>query len=334
MMGPLEKLGSSARITTWCFAVLVGVTCLAACGGGEAGSGSFVGTTSNAAVFVQWTQNGSQLTGELREALLQTDSSNSSNPDSVSSQNSAFTGTISGSSVTLSLNQGLGSVSNLTGTLNGSELDLNYPGQDGTLITIQMHSGKASDYNAELASLQQRAGQANAQAQAAPAAQMASVASTCQAAGGQMTSDGSACVVSGIQDKVKNQGSVSAALDFPPANVAKFISQCTGNGGRWFNDPGGGYVVGQTGWDCMFGGNTTSVWNYGFEDAALSFASLQWAVPIQDGAAMRSLETQCTNAGGDFGLDTARSGNVFACLVNGTEDDVLLTPTPHYAEPL
>ena len=60
-----------------------------------------------------------------QQALL--DGSGSS--EQVSSQSEAFTGTISGNSVTLSLNQGLGSVTNLTGVLDGQQLDLNYPGR-------------------------------------------------------------------------------------------------------------------------------------------------------------------------------------------------------------
>ena len=95
-------------------------------GGGSTGtSGSFVGTASDAAVLVQWTRSGGQLTGELQQALL--DGSGSS--EEVSSQWEAFTGTISGNSVTLSLNEGLGSVTNLTGSLDGQQLDLNYPGR-------------------------------------------------------------------------------------------------------------------------------------------------------------------------------------------------------------
>lgn len=155
--------------------------CLASCGAGSSSQGSFVGAASNAAVLIQWTRNGSQLTGELEQALLQ--GGGSSGQESVSDQSIAFTGTVSGSSVTLSLNQGLGSTTNLTGTLNGGELDFNYPGQGGGLITIPMRSGTASDYNADLSHLQGQAGQANAQTAATQAAQQraSSVARDAQA---------------------------------------------------------------------------------------------------------------------------------------------------------
>jgi hypothetical protein len=149
-------------------------------------SGSFVGIASNAAILVQWTRNGSQLTGELQQALLQ----GSGSQEQVSNQSAAFTGTISGSSVTFSLNQGLGSVSNLTGTLNDSELDLTYPGQNGGVITIPMQPGGASDFNTDLTKLQGEAGRANTQAAQAQTAQQQanSVASDAQTVANDLSS--------------------------------------------------------------------------------------------------------------------------------------------------
>ena len=156
----LIKATRIARLAPLGIAVLV-----TACGSSN-GSASFVGKASNAAIFVQWTRNGSQLSGELEQATLQDNSeSDSSNPDSVSNDNVAFTGTVSGSGVTLSLNQGLGSVSNLNGTLNGGELDLNLPSQDGGITTVVLHSGNASAFNQAVASLQNRAADANNQVQ-------------------------------------------------------------------------------------------------------------------------------------------------------------------------
>ena len=148
-------------------------------GGSNGTSGSFVGTASNAAILVQWTRSGDQLTGELQQALLD----GSGSTEQVSSQLEAFTGTISGNSITLSLNQGLGSVTNLTGTLDGQELALNYPGQGGGVITIRMAPGGPSDFNADLTSLRGQAGQAQNQAAQQEAAQQQanSVASDSQA---------------------------------------------------------------------------------------------------------------------------------------------------------
>lgn len=154
-------------------------------GGSTSTSGSFVGTASNAAILVQWTRSAGQLTGELQQALLD----GSGSTEQVSSQSEAFTGTISGNSVTLSLNQGLGSVTDLTGTLDGQQLDLNYPGQGGGVITIQMAPGGPPDFNADLSNLQGQARQARNQAAQQQAAQQQanSVASDAQSASNDLS---------------------------------------------------------------------------------------------------------------------------------------------------
>jgi hypothetical protein len=71
--------------------------------------------------------------------------------------------------------------------------------------------------------------------------------------------------------------------------------------GDRLNDPGGGYVLNQTGWDCVLG-NASSVSNYGFEDAVIRFGSLRWVIPIQAAVAMNSLDKRCTKTGGSFGF--------------------------------
>lgn len=145
--------------------VLVGLTAgvcavvLTACGSSGPSAGSYVGRASNAAIYVQWTRDGSKLSGELHQALLQDES----NQTSVSNQSISFTGTVSSSSVTLSLNQGLGSTTNLTGTLHGKRLFLSYPGQSDGVITITMASAGASAYNADAERLNVRAHRANVQ---------------------------------------------------------------------------------------------------------------------------------------------------------------------------
>lgn len=132
---------------------------IAACGSSRPSSGSYVGRASNAAIYVQWTRSGNKLTGELHQALLQ----GSSGQTGVSSQSVAFTGTVSGSSVTLTLNQGLGSTTNLTGSLRSSQLALSYPGRNGGVITVSMTSASAAAYNTDTAALRQRARRANTQ---------------------------------------------------------------------------------------------------------------------------------------------------------------------------
>jgi hypothetical protein len=94
-------------------------------------------------MLVQWTRSDNQLTGSLQQALLQGQAPS----ETVQSQNVAFTGTIQDQSVTLSLQQGLGTVTNLTGSLSGDQLNLSYPGQNGTVITLDMAPGTADDFN-------------------------------------------------------------------------------------------------------------------------------------------------------------------------------------------
>jgi hypothetical protein len=131
-------------------AVSLGLT---ACGSSGPSSGSYVGRASNAAVYVQWTRKDSKVTGDLNQALLQ----GSSGQTTVSAESVAFTGVVNGSSITLTLNQGLGSTTNLTGTLHSSRLSLDYPGQNGSVITIPMPSANATAYNTDASLLRQRA---------------------------------------------------------------------------------------------------------------------------------------------------------------------------------
>ena len=158
----------------------------------------------HAAILVQWTRSSGQLSGELQQALLE----GSGSTEQVSTQSQAFTGTVSGNSVTLSLNQGLGSVSNLTGTLDGQQLDLNYPGQDGQVITIETAPGGPSDFNSDLANLQGEAGQAQTQAAQQQAAQQRtnSVASDAQAVSNDLST------LESSEHDASGTGSVAADL--------------------------------------------------------------------------------------------------------------------------
>jgi hypothetical protein len=59
----------------------------------------------------------------------------------------------------------------MTGTLKGSEFDLDYPGRDGGITTIQMHQATSADYNDALAALNGQAGRSNTATNASQAAQ-------------------------------------------------------------------------------------------------------------------------------------------------------------------
>src|SRR5207249_3192362 len=85
----------------------------------------------------------------------------------VQSGDLGFTGTISGSSVTLTFPSGFGSVQNLTGTLSGSHLRLAVPGNNGELVIDDFAAATLRDYDAAVSVLQKQVEQAAAAAQAA-----------------------------------------------------------------------------------------------------------------------------------------------------------------------
>lgn len=136
------------------------VLLLAGCG--SDGPASYVGSASNAAVYVSWTRSGDSIDGQLTLALLSDEASSGE----VKSSRASFTGTASGSSVSLAINEGLGTTSTITGTLKDGTLVLSYPGADGGVTPITLREGDAADYNAELDALRGKAADAKEQADA------------------------------------------------------------------------------------------------------------------------------------------------------------------------
>lgn len=113
------------------------------------GAASFVGTASNAVIFIQWTRAASNVSGSLQQSILKSPAGSG-----IDSQSIAFTGTIAGNGLTLQLNEGLGSVTSLTGQIAGSGFSLTYPGSaQGSLITIEFQPGRLSDYNQDVHAL-------------------------------------------------------------------------------------------------------------------------------------------------------------------------------------
>ena len=131
---------------------------LVACGGGD-GPASFVGTASNAAVYVTWTRSKDTLNGQLTQALMPDTPDGEVETDRVS-----FTGTVSDNAVSLRLDQGLGTSTTLTGKLDGDTLTLDYPGSDGAVITIKLRHGDSGAFNTALAALRDRVTNAKQQA--------------------------------------------------------------------------------------------------------------------------------------------------------------------------
>lgn len=119
---------------------------------------------TNGALFIQWTRTGNAVTGTLSEAYT-----NLSDPTQAQSESHPFTGVISGSSVTLTLDSG----DNWNGTLNGSGITLSYTNSDGSLQTFDFRPASVADYNAAVAAVQgTAAGAQKRQAQREAVAQL------------------------------------------------------------------------------------------------------------------------------------------------------------------
>jgi hypothetical protein len=136
---------------------------------GDDGPKSYVGRASNAVVYVSWTASEDALTGQLTQARASDDVSD----DTVDTRRTSFDGTIDGKAVALRLDEGLGSTSTLTGKLDGDTLALDYPGQDGDIITITLHEGDNGAFNAALAALRDTTALAKQDADQAAAEQQA-----------------------------------------------------------------------------------------------------------------------------------------------------------------
>ena len=158
MDAPTPDLSSqgSPREQLACVLVIISVIVLAitGCGGSTAstdtnGAASFVGRASNAAVFIQWTRAGDSLSGSLQEAIEK-----EGEDSGVESSSRAFTGTVDGNGLTLTLNEGLGSTNALVGKMSGDGFAMTFPGVGHRLITIIFAPGQVSDYNAAVRELE------------------------------------------------------------------------------------------------------------------------------------------------------------------------------------
>ncbi|WP_052207226.1 hypothetical protein [Sinomonas humi] len=137
--------------------------------------GGWVGTAQGAAMFLQWTRNGDNVTGSLVETNIQ-----SSDTTKTQNYNDSFTGTISGSSATLTFSGVLGATSNLSASLQGGNIIMSFPQSNGTIDTVTMTPGSVAQYNEDVSSLNGQA-QANAQASASAAAAAAQASASAAA---------------------------------------------------------------------------------------------------------------------------------------------------------
>jgi hypothetical protein len=115
--------------------------------------------SSDIALFIQWTQTGSTLSGTLQVAYT-----DPSDPTKLETATYSITGVVANGNVTLTLDQSVLGTTNLSGTFNGSVVTLDIPEPDGTITQATFSPATLSDYNNDVSSLQGRAQQAQAQA--------------------------------------------------------------------------------------------------------------------------------------------------------------------------
>jgi hypothetical protein len=145
-----------SRRLTWISlsTAVISVALVAGCGsasqaGPPNGAGTFSATASNAVASVQWTRSGSSVNGTFDDAILP-----ASTGGSVSSTNAPFTGTISGTGITLDVNSG-GSTLSLVGSVSKTGFQVNYPGATpGTLTTLSFSPSSVAQYDQAVATLE------------------------------------------------------------------------------------------------------------------------------------------------------------------------------------
>jgi hypothetical protein len=149
-------------------------------GQGAVGSG-YLATDSGDVIFIQWTQNGTNVHG-----TAEVDSLVGSPPNqSVSNKTITVTGQLQGSTITLSFDGG----TEVFGTLSGGSFTVNFPQPDGSLAPVKFSSAAADQFNQALAALQGNTGASNSQAAATGklAAEQAAIDKAASAVAGDIT---------------------------------------------------------------------------------------------------------------------------------------------------
>jgi hypothetical protein len=156
-------------------------------GGQGGGDAVFFAHGPSLALLVRWTDVSGQLAGSLDD--VQVDSAAQSG---VTSTDTGFSGLRDGPHVSLTLDDGLGTYTSLTGSVVGATLLLTIPQGDGQLADDTLVSGTVDAFNAavaDLASLGHQQALHAANVQASAAAQAQAQASAAQQAAAQQQLD-------------------------------------------------------------------------------------------------------------------------------------------------
>jgi hypothetical protein len=168
--------------------VMISFGLVAGCGVPGRSSGSadgtphvWVGSSSDSAVLVQLTRQDSSLTGTIDESSAEDDA------PTVKPTHLQFTGTVSGTALTLTFTGPLGSQAALSGTLTSDDLSLSVPRPDGSVGQVALRPSTVEHYNELVAALQAAARTAADEKASTDAAQAATA--TAEAASGKVADD-------------------------------------------------------------------------------------------------------------------------------------------------
>lgn len=172
--------------------------------------------TSNTSVaFVQFTtdKNG-HMSGTFQEV-------SATSSETISTQESAFTGVLDGSQVSLTFSA-LGFSATVTGTLNGNTLTLHIPDANGYMATEVFQGAQVADYNDAVAQLRQRTAAhalATQAAEATVSAEQAKAQATASAQSSldQAVSGANSAVASDLNTLNSDAYNLSHEIDFSAA---------------------------------------------------------------------------------------------------------------------
>lgn len=195
---------------------------------GSAGSEpGYLYASNSAALFLQETIVGSQVSGTLSETEI-----DQSNPAQLDTNSGAVTGTAQGGQLTLHV----GFLSSLSGTISDGTISLAVPNAQGGLNQVVLHAADAGAFNQAVATLQGEANQSRAAQQAAAqqagrqeaATQAAQKAAAAQQSADNRLAQDAQAVASDIQSLAGAESALSgdeAALTTGLATGANDVAQ-------------------------------------------------------------------------------------------------------------
>lgn len=116
------------------------------------------------AFFVEWTEMGGTLSGTLYWT-----GPDEQSPDGLGSMTAGFTGILDGNQMALTIPQGLGFTTTVSGLLEGDSLSLFFTDDNGNPTPAVLHRGTLAEYDQAVRSLRQETAQGTACAQAVEA---------------------------------------------------------------------------------------------------------------------------------------------------------------------